>query len=260
MTDYLSTIMPNLFGGNVRHMTTLAERIKECADETPDFTKRALAKFVGISPASVGQWFDGRTKNLEGANLLRAAEFLRVNPLWLAEGRGPKRKPPTQAIAPVGISALRVEEPRATYRANVTIQQYETGGKMGHGLVLRDQPGIIAHWEVSPEWLRANIPHCTSYANLRIITGYGDSNKGLYNSGDPLIVDIGVRTIDRDAVFFFRVAEEGYIKQLQRIPSAEGLRIKVTSYNAKYDPWWIEPGMDFEVFGQVIKVWEGKNL
>lgn len=37
-------------------------------------------------------WFDGTTKELKGDNLLCVADALEVEALWLAEGRGPKKK------------------------------------------------------------------------------------------------------------------------------------------------------------------------
>lgn len=43
-----------------------------------------MAEYCKVSKASIGQWFNGPTKNLEGANLSLAAEFLGVNHKWLA--------------------------------------------------------------------------------------------------------------------------------------------------------------------------------
>ena len=142
---------------------------------------------------------------------------------------------------------------------NILLPQYNTGGKMGNGLVLRDQPGIIKSWSVSPEWLRLNVPNCTSPDNLAIVTGFGDSMRGMFNPGDPLIVDTGVRTVEIDAVFFFRVGKEGYIKRLQRIPTIDGTILRAKSENKAYDPFDIVEGMDFEVFGRVLKVWESRE-
>jgi phage repressor protein C with HTH and peptisase S24 domain len=124
---------------------------------------------------------------------------------------------------------------------------------------LRDQPGIIKSWSVSPEWLRLNVPHCSSPNNLAIVTGFGDSMRGMFNPGDPLIVDTGVRTVEIDAVFFFRVGKEGYIKRLQRIPTINGTILRAKSENAAYDPFDIVEGMDFEVFGRVLKAWESSE-
>ena len=137
------------------------------------------------------------------------------------------------------------------------LPQFETGGSMGRGLLLRDQPGVIQSWQVNGEWIQKNIKSHTGAANLCIVTGFGDSMKGMFNSGDPLVVDRGVTTVEFDAVYFFRVGDEGFIKRLQRIPG-EGLR--VLSENKKYESWTIKPGMDFEVFGRVLKAWQGEDF
>lgn len=139
------------------------------------------------------------------------------------------------------------------------IPQYNTGGKMGNGLVLRDQPGIIKSWSVSPEWLRLNVPNCTHPNNLAIVTGFGDSMRGMFNPGDPLLVDTGIKTVEFDAVYFFRVGDEGYIKRLQRIPTAEGTILRAKSENPAYESFSITKDMDFEVFARVLKIWQGAD-
>lgn len=139
---------------------------------------------------------------------------------------------------------------------DVLIPQYDTGGMGGVGLILRDQPGVIQSWAVSTEWARSNIPHCTGYQNLCIVTGFGNSMPGIYRPGDPLLVDLGVKVADHDGVYFFRVGDEGFIKILQRIP---GVGIRVISQNKDYEPWTITPDMNFEVFGKVLRAWKGDN-
>jgi len=137
------------------------------------------------------------------------------------------------------------------------IPQYNTGGSMGTGLLLRDQPGVIHGWTVNEEWVQKNVKSHTGAQNLCIVTGFGDSMKGMYNPGDPLLVDRGVKVVDYDAVYFFRVGDEGFIKRLQRIPG-EGLR--VLSENPKYESWTIKTDMDFEVLGRVLKAWQGEEF
>jgi signal peptidase I len=138
------------------------------------------------------------------------------------------------------------------------IPQYlEVGGAMGDGLVLRDQPGQITGWKVTPEWANKNIPNNTGKENICIVTGFGDSMRGMFNSGDPLIVDTGVKEIKYDGVYFFRVGDEGFIKRLQRIP---GDGIRVISKNQDYETWTIRDDMDFEVFGRVLKVWKSEEF
>lgn len=140
---------------------------------------------------------------------------------------------------------------------DVTIPQFDTGGAMGDGLILRDQPGVIQAWRVSPEWLQKNVKNATSAQNLCIVTGFGDSMRPLFNPGDPLIVDRGVNRVDFDAIYFFRVGEEGFIKRLQRVP---GQGLVALSENKSYKEWVVTPDMDFEVFGRVLKIWRGEDF
>lgn len=142
----------------------------------------------------------------------------------------------------------------------VLIQQYETGGAMGHGLELRDQPGVIQSWRVSPEWLENNVRAHSGAKNLCIVTGFGDSMQPLFNPGDPLLVDIGVRSVDFDSIYFFRIGNDGYVKRLQRIPTERGLVLRARSENPAYEPFDITEKMDFEVLGRVLKVWRGQEF
>jgi len=144
--------------------------------------------------------------------------------------------------------------------SGLTIPQFDTGGKMGHGLVLQNQPGVIKSWTVTHDWVQQNVHRITSPANLSIVTGFGDSMRPLYNPGDPLLVDQGIVRADTDGVYFFRVGEEGFVKRLQRIPTLDGVIIRAKSENPRYDPFDIVKGMDFQVFGRVVKVWRGEDF
>lgn len=72
-------------------MSTFQERIAELLAGPPKISQAALARACGIKPPSVNDWVSGKTKSIEGENLLRAAAFLKVSPLWLATGKGPMR-------------------------------------------------------------------------------------------------------------------------------------------------------------------------
>lgn len=157
-----------------------------------------------------------------------------------------------------GSNVFDIQDSRSKVRDDeLVIPQFNTGGSMGSGLILRDQPGQIKGWTVNREWLMKNIKNHTGAANLCIVTGFGDSMKGMYNSGDPLLVDTGVKSVEYDAVFFFRVGDEGFIKRLQRVPG-EGL--VALSENKAYKDWVIQKEMDFEVFGRVLKVWQSEDF
>lgn len=142
--------------------------------------------------------------------------------------------------------------------ADITINQYnEIKASMGVGILLRDQPGQITKLSVNEEWLNKNVPFNSGKQNLAIVTGFGDSMRGMFNSGDPLLIDTGVKTLDYDGVYFFRVGSEGFIKRLQRIP---GDGIRAISTNKEYESWTITKDMDFEVFGRVLKVWNSEDF
>lgn len=71
-------------------MKTLAERLKYAMEVLPPKKIKGveLARAVGVKPPSVSDWLSGKSKTMEGENLLRAAKHLNVNPVWLATGTG----------------------------------------------------------------------------------------------------------------------------------------------------------------------------
>lgn len=156
--------------------------------------------------------------------------------------------------------AIFAEPPVQLAASDLVIRQFETGGSMGKGVVLAEQPGVIKEWRVSEQWAQQNIHRVTSLKNLAIVTGFGPSMQPLFNPGDPLLVDCGVTRADVDGIYFFRVGDEGFVKQLQRIPTTTGLVLRAKSYNTLYDPFDITAGMDFEVFARVVKVWRGEEF
>lgn len=96
-------------------MTTLIERLTSClVDEK---TKVGLKAACGIAQSSVSAWFSGKTKKIEGANLLRAATYLGVNPEWLATGLGPMR--PSGEVAQ---GVIQFQQPSAPAHARKLVQ------------------------------------------------------------------------------------------------------------------------------------------
>lgn len=221
-------------------MSTLKERLTEAMQDAR-LNKTALWKGCGLSSGAISHWFSEGTHTLKGENLLKVSKLLKVNPNWLATGIGKKEATTAQM-----------------QQDDFTIREYtEVSGAMGNGLLLRDQPGQITGFKVNLEWINKNIPANSGKDNLAIVTGFGDSMRGMFNSGDPLLIDTGVKTLDFDGVYFFRVGNEGFIKRLQRIPK-DGIR--VISKNTEYESWTITNDMDFEIFGRVLKVWNSEDF
>lgn len=239
-------------------MTTLQERMREIF---PDPEQRGLqadiTRLCKVSAPTVSNWFNKPEKvstiSRTHAELICAKYAPNISPAWLSDGQLPKF---SQA------AVYQVSEPAVTYfkepQDEVTLNQYAVGGSMGKGLILQgEQPGIIRNMSVTREWAQKNLRSNTGLQNLCIVTGFGDSMKPLFNPGDPLIVDQGVRACEVDAVYFFRVGDEGFIKRLQRVP---GEGVWALSANKEYKDWLIQKDADFEVFGRVLKAWKGEDL
>ncbi len=220
--------------------------------ERLNLTEQQFADRVGVSRGAVQQWERGTTAPKRG-NQAAVAALLGIS---ISELMGLQ---PVSATGQDGSvrnvhAYIDGEDPADAHV--IRINQYETGGAMGHGVVLRDQPGVIQSWSVTEEWLQKNARSYTAANKLALVTGFGDSMRGLYEPGDPLLVDTGVTSVDFDGVYFFRVGDEGFIKRLQRIP---GEGIIAISENKAYRDWTIRDGMDFQVFGRIIKAWIGTD-
>lgn len=51
------------------------------------FVDARMAADIGVGRSVVGQWRDGRTKEIKGINLLKAANYLEIDAEWLADDR-----------------------------------------------------------------------------------------------------------------------------------------------------------------------------
>jgi phage repressor protein C with HTH and peptisase S24 domain len=214
-----------------------------------------------VSKGTVSNWIGGRSSEIKDNDVAIAlSDYLGVDFFWLITGEGDAHGTPVEMYE----KDIKREESIATSHYDsmvsadgaISIPQFDTGGAMGASVVLKDQPGIITSFTVSRDWIRQNVKQVTSVNNLAVVTGFGDSMRPMYNPGDPLLVDAGVKEVDLYGVYFFRVGDEGFIKKLQRIP---GEGIIVISVNQDYRDWTIKPDMDFEVFGRVVKAWSSED-
>ncbi|GAA6121482.1 S24 family peptidase [Acidovorax sp. FG27] len=217
----------------------------------------AAASSVDMSPAQFANLRDGAKDSKTGRRRGMRKETA--------------RKIESSAGKPAGwLDTLHLEglQPSASAAAagseadsDLVIAQYDTGGAMGHGFSLEDNPpGLIKSWRVDHEWLRLNVPVYTAPENLCIVTGFGPSMKPRYNPGDPLLCDIGVKEVEVDGIYFFRIDGQGFIKQLQRIPTEAGMILRAKSFNPDYDSFDISPKMEFQVFGKILMAWRSEQF
>lgn len=263
----------------------IGHRLDEAMRDASFRSQNALSKKSGVPQPTISRILKGAgEKGPETETLRKLAAACEVSFTWLHEGIGPKQRHSGFGNSPINEQdALEAIAEMAKYDSDedrrqalrrqvdlalapkpdeVLIPQYDAGGSMGNGLILDGMAGVIKSWRVDQEWLRLNVRSHTGTANLCIVTGFGPSMRPMFNPGDPLLLDRGVNTFDReDAVYFFRIGNHGYIKTVQRIPQLGGGMIyRAKSKNPDYDPFEIIEGMDFEVFGKVLTVWKSEQF
>lgn len=216
-----------------------------------------FAAAVGLSLSQIGQWLapedSPHLRNMSERSARKIEAKAGLPEGWLDQYQSAKDGGDMKKSNVVALKQKPVPD--------IVLEQFDAGGSMGHGLELRDQPGVIQSWRVNPEWLERNVRSHSSAKNLCIVTGFGDSMQPLFNPGDPLLVDTGVTSVDFDSIYFFRIDNDGYVKRLQRIPTENGLVIRAISENRDaYQAFDITSKMDFQVLGRVLKVWRSQDF
>jgi len=228
----------------------------------PKVSQVALARACGIRAPSVNDWLSGKTKTIEGRNLLLAAEFLKVQPMWLATGKGPMRKDsPAEDPAPSkesNVVSVDFSQPQLP-AGYVTIPQFAVKASMGKGLMAPQGPlDVIKDMTVHLDWLAKRGVSYSKIENLAIITGDGDSMEGTFSDGASLLVDMGITEIRTDAIYVFSLDGDLFIKRLQRIT---GRSLSMISDNPIYKP--VELSGDklerMHVHARVLLIWDVKK-
>jgi S24 (lexA) family peptidase len=135
----------------------------------------------------------------------------------------------------------------------IRIPKMSALGSMGCGI-----DGELAHDDVleyitvSKDWIDRTMGPYSKADNLRIIHGRGDSMAPTFSDNTPLLVDIGVRNFQQDAIYLFQLFGEVYIKRLQRKPRGG---YKAISDNKYYESFEILEPDDFRVIALVVGAW-----
>ncbi len=144
-----------------------------------------------------------------------------------------------------------------SYRNLVDVPRYDVEGSMGPGLEPPEINMVVEHMSLDANWVRQNLTY-TKLENLKLISGRGDSMAPTIRSGDAVLVDAGVTTVEDDAIYFFRMRGKLQIKRIQR--GLDGLTI--ISDNGQYPPIEV-PGEredDIKILAQIIYWWTGRSF
>lgn len=94
---------------------------------------------------------------------------------------------------------------------------------------------VVAEWQVPSGIVRGY--STAPAADLRFITVMGDSMEPTLQPGQRVLVDTGDRQPSPPGVFVVWDGLGLVIKRVQMLPHSEPPRVKITSDNAKYDPY-----------------------
>lgn len=130
----------------------------------------------------------------------------------------------------------------------VVIPRFDIRASMGDGITVPEHLEVIQQLVVDREWIRQQRLLHSGIPNLSIITGFGDSMKGTFESGDPLLVDRGIDAISKDGIYVFTLHNMLHIKRLQRVD--EHL-VCVISDNKAYQHYTAELA-DIHIHAQVL--------
>lgn len=151
-------------------------------------------------------------------NLLNAAEFLKVSPIWLASGKDSLRKDAgsNHAIESKESNVITIDSRKKTYESKfIPIPHLNVVSSMGSGKIASDYIEVIRDITVSLDWMKTQGMSYSKLENLAIIDG--DSMEGPFRNGDSLLVDRGITEIRTDAVCVFSLNGDLFIKRLQRM-------------------------------------------
>ncbi|NWK52191.1 helix-turn-helix transcriptional regulator [Acinetobacter sp. SwsAc5] len=174
-------------------MKTLAERLKYAMEVLPIKKVKGveLARAVGVKPPSVSDWLSGKSKTMEGENLLRAAKYLNVNPVWLATGNGEIKLDQKNSSGRIDAKSLSDLGALDNNVAPVTAKLLPVLSWVQAGTMTSIEainPSEINEW-LPP--LSADDPNGCFY--LRVV---GISNFPTYMEGDYILVNPNFQTSD----------------------------------------------------------------
>lgn len=258
-------------------MSDWGDRIKTRREEL-GMSQAALARLCRVKPPSVNDWESGKTRALKARSLLAIAKALDVAPDWITHG-GPITtltlqqtiQEPAHALANYrdagynGELTSRELELAARWAATskgtglISIPHFDMVASMGTGLDIQGHVDVVRMMQVSLPELRRVLPAFTAPENLIIVTGLGDSMRGTFNDGDPIVVDRGVSEVTVDGVYVLERGKELFIKRMQR--QLDGTLMMISD-NDRYRPQHItdDARVSFSVFGRALGVWNFMKL
>lgn len=221
-------------------------------------THKSQADFAaacGTAPSVISLIISPNPKRNLGHRLARKIEEAQGLPSGWLDCEHPKEN----GEAPIEVNFLpaALAQKIANYRSVIEIERFDVSGSMGPGSEPPEINTVVETMSLDASWVRQNLVY-TSVDNLKLISGRGDSMSPTIRNGDPVLVDVGVVSIEADAIYFFIMRGQLHIKRVQR--DLDGLTI--ISDNDKYQSIRVPADReeDLTILAQIIYWWNGRNF
>lgn len=220
-------------------VVAFSNRIREVVALIGNVSK--VAKQTGVTPSSVNRWLKGES-DPSRTNLIRLAEAAKVTIQWLATGEGEKMQgEPPVVSAPKALINDVVDVRGASVDVGefVFIPRYRSPGQVrGEALSMAFRKSWVSHYvDADPQ-------------DLSVMEVTSDAMAGMVNKHDYVLLNHRKNQPD-DGLYAIRIDKTVQVKRTQLMPDN---RLKVTSSNGLYEPFFIEldrrPGY-VEIMGKV---------
>ncbi len=191
---------------------------------------REVAHALGMEHGSSYQHYEDRFRK----PLLPLEFAQRLVPIFGAKGIDAAEVYALAGVDGSGGRGLRPKGEDGVPPGQLRIQELDVRASAGDGLT-GDNEKVVAEWSVPTDVVR--FYSTAPSAELRIITVMGDSMEPTLQPGQRVLVDTGDRTPSPPGIFVVWDGLGLVVKRVQVLAHSEPTRVRITSDNAKYEPY-----------------------
>jgi phage repressor protein C with HTH and peptisase S24 domain len=217
----------------------ISTRLKSLRKDS-SLTQAAFAEKLGIKQSTYNEIETGKREPSDPIIITTCYRFT-INEEWLREGRGKmyrdvqtiqgEVKEQSLSWEPGGVAAISEWHslPGILPAGYVTVPRYEIAASAGNGALVHSEQ-IVDHLAFKSEWLKVSLG--LSPNKVAVISVIGDSMEPYLAEGDLIMVDLGVTSIENNAVYVLQFGDSLLVKRVQVKLDGE---VIVKSDNPRYE-------------------------
>jgi phage repressor protein C with HTH and peptisase S24 domain len=236
--------------------TRIAQRRKELGMSVAE-----LARQCSLRAPSVHDWEKGKTKTIEGPNLMSVAAALQTTPEWILSGRGAQPKDsetpaggrPTAYLRPITLWDDPSELPDDQFVFLPKLDYYLSAGHGGPDPAAVEQTDKLNPFR--SDWAKAQGWSPRTHFTMRC---KGDSMEPTIQDNAPVVIDTSSKgkRIQSGKVYAIVIDGEALLKRLDKLPGGV-IRVRSDNTAPQYQPYEV-PEAALEIVGRAV--WTPVNL